>query len=112
MSILRLPRAQQSKPRRSTNPRAKRKTTTVYQNPKQPTERRVKDLLARMTLQEKADQMMCIWQQKAATLVGETGAFDRPKAMTAFKRRSIGQIGRPSDAAGGLNARQTAELTN
>ena len=112
MSILRLPRAPQLKPRRPTNPRAKRKTTTGYRNPKQPTERRVKDLLAQMTLQEKADQMMCIWQQKAATLVSETGAFDRQKALTAFKRRSIGQIGRPSDAAGGLNARQTAELTN
>ncbi len=112
MSILRLPRAQQLKPRRPTNPRAKGKTTTGYRNLKLPTERRVKDLLAQMTLQEKADQMMCIWQQKAATLVSETGAFDRQKAMTAFKRRSIGQIGRPSDAAGGLNARQTAELTN
>ncbi len=56
--------------------------------------------------------MMCIWQQKAATLVDETGAFDHQKAKTAFKRRSIGQIGRPSDAAGGLNARQTAEVTN
>ena len=34
-----------------------------------PSARRVKDLLSRMTLQEEAAQMLCIWQQKAQTLV-------------------------------------------
>src|SRR4051812_24410895 len=98
---------------RQSKPTNNGKAIAPYQNPKASVERRVKDLLSRMTVQEKADQMMCVWQQKAATLVDENGAFDFKKAKTAFKRgRAVGQVGRPSDAAGGLNARRTAELTN
>ena len=75
--------------------------------------KRVKDLLARMTLAEKAAQMMCVWQQKADTLVDERGRFDLSKARASFKDGlGLGQVGRPSDAGGGLNARATAELTN
>src|SRR5436190_2709957 len=75
--------------------------------------KRVEDLLSRMTLEEKAAQMMCVWQQKAETLVDERGQFDLQKARASFKEgNGIGQVGRPSDAAGGLNARATAELTN
>jgi beta-glucosidase len=73
----------------------------------------VKDLLSRMTLEEKAAQMMCVWQQKATTLVDAQGNFDPEKAKVAFKKgHGIGQVGRPSDAGGGRDARQTAELTN
>ncbi|MDB4892240.1 MAG: glycoside hydrolase family 3 domain protein, partial [Gemmatimonadetes bacterium] len=83
-------------------------------------ERRVEDLIARMTLEEKAAQMMCVWQQKAETLVDANGAFDIEKARRAFAHgNGIGQVGRPSDAGGsghepekGRNARQQAELTN
>ena len=75
--------------------------------------KRVKDLLARMTLEEKAAQMMCVWQQKADTLVDANGQFDLQKARRHFKDgHGLGQVGRPSDAAGGLNARATAKLTN
>lgn len=75
--------------------------------------KRVKDLLARMTLEEKAAQMMCVWQQKADTLVDAKGQFDLQKARRHFKNgHGLGQVGRPSDAAGGLNARATAKLTN
>ncbi|HJZ81679.1 MAG TPA: glycoside hydrolase family 3 N-terminal domain-containing protein, partial [Pyrinomonadaceae bacterium] len=75
--------------------------------------KRVKDLLARMTLEEKAAQMMCVWQQKADTLVDADGKFDPQKARRHFKNgHGLGQVGRPSDAAGGRNARATAELTN
>jgi beta-glucosidase len=90
----------------------RRGPSAAYRNPKLAPERRVRDLLSRMTLQEKADQMLCVWQQKAATLVNDSGNFDLEKAKGAFKRRSIGQVGRPSDAAGGRNARESAELTN
>jgi beta-glucosidase len=84
-----------------------------YLNRKLSTEKRVKDLLSRMTLEEKAAQMMCIWQEKANTLVNEEGKFDLQKARKHFKKgHGLGQVGRPSDAAGGRNARQTAELTN
>ena len=85
----------------------------VYRNPKAPAARRVKDLLSRMTLEEKIAQMTCVWQKKADTLLDAEGNFDEVKAKTAFKnRRGLGQVGRPSDAGQGKNARETAELTN
>ncbi len=85
----------------------------AYKNPSLPAEKRVKDLLSRMTLEEKAAQMMCVWQQKAQKLVDAEGNFDFEKARSAFREgHGIGQVGRPSDAAGGRNPRQTAELTN
>lgn len=84
-----------------------------YKNPALPAERRVKDLLARMTLEEKAAQMMCVWQKKAEMLVDAEGNFDAAKAKRAFRKGDgIGQVGRPSDAAKGLDARRTAELAN
>ena len=66
-----------------------------------------------MTLEEKAAQMMCVWQQKATTLVDAQGEFDPEKARAAFAHgNGIGQVGRPSDAGGGRTARQQADLTN
>jgi beta-glucosidase len=82
-----------------------------YRNPELPPAKRVKDLLSRMTLEEKAAQMMCVWQQKAETLLDAEGNFDPAKARKAFKR-SLGQVGRPSDAGKGKDARGMAELTN
>ncbi len=85
----------------------------AYKDSSFPTVRRVKDLISRMTLQEKAAQMLCIWQQKPQTLVDADGNFDEKKAKTAFRdRRGLGQVGRPSDAGKGLNARRMATLTN
>src|SRR5580765_7709331 len=74
---------------------------------------RVADLLARMTLEEKAAQMMCVWQTKADTLLDAQGNFDIEKARRSFAHgNGIGQVGRPSDAGGGKGARAQAELTN
>jgi beta-glucosidase len=85
----------------------------AYLNPMLSVERRVKDLLSRMTLKEKAAQMLCVWQQKSSTLVDEKGHFDLRKAQKHFKEGTgIGQVGRPSDVGGGGNAREMAELTN
>src|ERR1700690_4507641 len=85
----------------------------AYRNPALPPSRRVKDLLARMTLEEKAAQMMCVWQKKSETLVDAEGNFDLKKAKAAFKHgHGLGQVGRPSDAGKGKNAREMAELTN
>jgi beta-xylosidase len=82
-------------------------------NPALAPEKRVKDLLARMTLEQKAAQMMCVWRGKAETLVDADGNFDPAKAGKAFgKGAGIGQVGRPSDAGKGRNARGMAELTN
>jgi beta-glucosidase len=87
--------------------------TPAYKNPKLAPDKRVKDLLSRMTLQEKAAQMMCVWVQKAEKLVDANGNFDPQKAKAVFKNgNGIGQVGRPSDAGKGLNARRMAELTN
>jgi beta-glucosidase len=84
-----------------------------YQNTALPAEKRLQDLLSRMTLEEKAAQMLCIWQKKPQTLVDADGNFDMAKAKRAFKGgRGLGQVGRPSDAGKGLNARKMAETTN
>ncbi len=91
-----------------------------YLNPALPPETRVKDLLARMTLEEKAAQMMGVWQEKSSKLVDAEGNFDLAKAKAAFKNgHGIGQVGRPSDAGSkpsdagiGKSPRDTAELTN
>jgi beta-glucosidase len=73
----------------------------------------VKDLLSRMTLDEKAAQMMCHWQKKSESLVNEQGEFDHQKAKAFFRRgHGLGQVGRPSDSGGGRTAKQNAELTN
>lgn len=85
----------------------------AYQDRNRSPKARTKDLLSRMTLAEKAAQMMCVWQEKAGTLIDPSGKFDLQKARAHFKQgNGLGQVGRPSDAAGGLNARATAELTN
>src|SRR5690554_1337394 len=81
---------------------------------------RVNDLLSRMTLEEKAAQMVGVWQQKADTLLDSRGNFDYEKAKAAFgEGHGLGQGGRPSDSGSsghepekGKNARGQAELTN
>jgi beta-glucosidase len=91
-----------------------------YKQSALPPETRVRNLLARMTLPEKAAQMMCVWQEKSARLVDADGNFDLTKAKAAFKHgHGIGQVGRPSDAGSkptdagiGKSPRATAELTN
>jgi beta-glucosidase len=90
-----------------------RKAAPAYKNAKLPSARRVKDLLSKMTLEEKAAQMLCVWQSKAEKLVDTEGNFDFKKAKKAFRDgHGMGQVGRPSDAGGGKNARGMAELTN
>jgi len=90
-----------------------RKSTPIYKDAKQSSAKRVKDLLGRMTLEEKAAQMLCVWQSKAQRLVDEKGNFDFAKAKKSFRdRRGLGQVGRPSDAGGGKDARGMAVLTN
>lgn len=100
--------------------RPARNPDPLYKNPTASAASRLKDLLARMTLEEKAAQMMCVWQEKTAKLLDAQGNFDFTKAEAAFKNgHGIGQIGRPSDAGGnpagpanGKTPREMAELTN
>lgn len=91
-----------------------------YRDASLPAEQRVADLLGRMTLEEKAAQMMCVWQKKGETLVDAAGTFDLEKARRAFAHgHGLGQVGRPSDAGSsghepekGRDPRAMAELTN
>ena len=90
-----------------------RKVAPAYKDARLSSAKRVKDLLGRMTLEEKAAQMMCVWQSKAQTMLDEKGNFDFQKAKKSFRDgRGLGQVGRPSDAGGGKKAREMAELTN
>ncbi len=96
-------------------PSKKKSTSKIldYKNPKLSAAKRVKDLLKRMSLEEKAAQMMCIWQKKAKTLLDDKGNLDFAKAKESFKHgHGIGQVGRPSDSGGGKDARSMAVLTN
>jgi beta-glucosidase len=94
--------------------------TPLYKNPAAPVASRVRDLLSRMTLEEKAAQMMCLWQEKSTKLQDARGNFDFKKAKKRFGRgRGIGQIARlsdgnskPTDADVGSRPRETAELAN
>jgi len=94
--------------------------TPPYKNRNLSPAARVKDLLRRMTLEVKAAQMMCVWQQKSGSLVDAQGNFDLATAKAAFKQgHGLGQVGRPGDAGAppgepwkGQTARGMAELTN
>lgn len=99
---------------RNLRPKAKLNSMQrTYKNKDLDIQTRLKDLLSRMTLEEKAAQMICVWNKKADMLVDDNGNFDLQKAKKAFEDgQGLGQVGRPNDAGGGKNARELAELTN
>ena len=95
-----------------------------YRNPKLSIDERVKDLLSRMTIEEKAAQMMCLWDQKPNVQSGvpvgqtaQTGEFspELAKQRMAF---GIGQIARqreehdPKGSAEYANATQKWLIEN
>src|SRR5262249_18238952 len=85
----------------------------LYQEPSATIEQRTADLLSRMSLEEKAAQMTCIWNLKKEMLLDETGRFDESRAAKHFAHGyGLGQIGRPGDFDGGIGPREMAELTN
>ncbi|MEJ0043353.1 MAG: glycoside hydrolase family 3 N-terminal domain-containing protein [Rhizomicrobium sp.] len=88
----------------------------LYKNAAAPIDKRVEDLLKRMTLEEKVAQIVTLWQNKD-TILAPDGAFDPAKA-TAQLPYGIGQIARPSDLEGtkltgrGRNTREATALIN
>src|SRR5437764_2832937 len=70
----------------------------LYKDARQPVERRVEDLLARMTLDEKVAQLLTIWEQKAKVQTA-AGQFDPARASAAFPN-GIGGFAGPSDYRG------------
>lgn len=85
--------------------------TPDYLNASIPTPQRVADLLGRMTIEEKAAQMVCVWNEKATKLLDDTGTFDADRATEHFAD-GLGQVGRPGDSDGGVEPVPFAELTN
>jgi beta-glucosidase len=79
----------------------------AYRDASLPIERRITDLLSRMTLEEKVAQMMCLWDQKKLITTAD-GRFDAARAPRWF-RVGIGRIERPQD---GHDARGEAEFVN
>src|SRR5204863_8154252 len=78
-----------------------------YLDPAQPVERRVEDLLGRMTLEEKVAQMLCLWQGKRA-ITDRDCRFDPSRAPKWF-RIGVGRVERPGEGHGD---RAEAEFTN
>ena len=103
-----------------------RAAVPLYKDASRPVEARVEDLLRRMTLEEKAAQLITLWEQKAKVQTAD-GQFSPELASKAFPN-GIGQFARPSDkrgvaqtnagaagaSAGAVNrdARDTAEYVN
>ena len=106
--------------------------TAPYKNPSLPVEERVKDLLARMTLEEKVAQMESVWQSpsflspttspqtaaifRAQLIVDADGKLDPAKAKVVLKN-GLGQFSRPSEAVAGAHHEPAtpaamAEFTN
>src|ERR1700687_1923779 len=85
-----------------------------YQNAKLPLEERVRDLLQRMTLEEKIAQLQSSWQNaeyvknKAQLFVSPNREFVPEKAEIALKN-GVGEVSDPSEKRG---PREMAEFTN
>jgi len=67
----------------------------LYKDDSRPVDERVRDLLSRMTLEEKVAQTLAIWKGKEK-ITDEKGQF-APDKVGAVLGRGIGQIARPSE---------------
>lgn len=79
---------------------AKGKGGPIYKDASAPVDLRVRDLLSRMTLEEKVAQIIALWATKADIMDGLT--FSSAKAKAAYPN-GFGQITRPSDRRGAPN---------
>ena len=75
-----------------------------YKNARLPVERRVADLLARMTLEEKVAQLVCLWTQRPQVgpqtdFSTDRGAFSPEKARQVMPH-GVGQIARQRERKG------------
>ncbi len=81
------------------------KESPVYRDPRAPVDLRVRDLMARMTLDEKVAQLITLSTTKRQVM-DDALRFDPARADTAYPN-SIGQIARPSDRGGAATAANT-----
>ncbi len=82
------------------------KEMPVYRDPRAPIDLRVRDLMARMTLDEKVAQLITLSTTKRQVM-DDALRFDPARADTAYPN-GIGQIARPSDRGGAATAANTA----
>lgn len=80
---------------------------TLYKDPRAPVDLRVRDLLARMTLDEKVAQLISLWATKAEVMVDGGLDFHPAKARRAYPN-GVGQVTRPSDRRGGPQVAEAA----
>ncbi|MFD1949973.1 glycoside hydrolase family 3 N-terminal domain-containing protein [Sphingomonas arantia] len=83
------------------------KAAAVYRDPRAPVDLRVRDLMARMTLEEKVAQTIALWGTKAGVMRDGGLDFDPAKAQTAYPN-GFGQVTRPSDRRGGPEVAEVA----
>lgn len=93
-------------------------TAAPYKNPKLANDVRVKDLLSRMTLEEKVAQMWCHWESQAKVkILNAQGELDEAH-LAKRAPNGLGQVARPSEGGGngalgkGFNAYETAIFAN
>src|SRR5688500_7011162 len=84
-----------------------------YKNPRLPVDRRVADLLSRMTLEEKVAQLVCLWGSRPQVnpqtdFATDRGDFSPAKAAEVMKH-GIGQIARQRERK---DPRQGATFAN
>jgi beta-glucosidase len=88
----------------------------TYQDASAPVDRRVADLLARMTIEEKVAQLVTVWTQRAS-IQDAQGRF-APANAKALLGNGLGEIARPSEIANGAKGprvrspREQAEFVN
>lgn len=94
---------------------SKAQTVLPYKNPQLSIDERVKDLLGRMTLEEKAAQLICVWNTKPQKIDTKDGAprtdrgdFSTEKAKVSIPH-GIGQIARQGEDK---TPRGSAEFAN
>ena len=77
----------------------------LYKDPRAPVDLRVRDLLSRMTLEEKVAQLITLSRTKR-DVMDDGLKFDPAKASAAYPD-GIGQVARPSDRGGAATANNT-----
>jgi beta-glucosidase len=84
-----------------------------YKNARLPVERRVADLLGRMTLEEKVAQLVCLWAERPQAKPQTDFSTDRgdfsPEKARAVMKDGVGQIARQRE---GKDPREAARFAN